>query len=91
MIEFKKQVLLQLPQEHLVYLIDKLEHSLAIIGEICVEESKQHIDSSDAVDEIRENIYQLPNLYKVEETKAFIDMKMGKITPTEYRKSIGLD
>ena len=91
MIDFKKQVLLQLPQEHLVYLIDKLEHSLAIIGEICVEESKQHIDSAEAVDEIRENIYQMPNLYKVEETKAFIDMKMGKITPIEYRELIGLD
>lgn len=91
MIEFKKQVLLQLPKEHLVYLIDKLEHSLAIIGEICVEESKQHIDSSDAVDEIRENIYQMPSLYKVDETKAFIDMKMGKITPNDYRKLIGLD
>ena len=91
MVEFKKEVLLQLPKEHLVYLIDKLEHSLAIIGEICVEESKQHIDSSDAVDEIRENIYQMPSLYKVDETKAFIDMKMGKITPNDYRKLIGLD
>lgn len=91
MVDFKKQILLQLPQEHLIYLIDKLEHSLAIIGEICVEESKQHIDSSDAVDEIRENIYQMPSLYKVDETKAFIDMKMGKITPNDYRKLIGLD
>ena len=91
MVEFKKEVLLQLPKEHLVYLIDKLEHSLAIIGEICVEESKQHIDSSDAVDEIRENIYQMPNLYKVDETKAFIDMKMGKITPEKYRKLMGFD
>ena len=91
MVNFKKQVLLQLPQEHLIYLIDKLEHSLAIIGEICVEESKQHIDSAEAVDEIRNNIYHMPSLYKVEETKAFIDMKMGKITPTEYRKLIGLD
>ena len=91
MVEFKKQVLFQLPQEHLIYLIDKLEHSLAIIGEICTEESKQHIDSAEAVDEIRENIYQMPNLYKVEETKAYIDMKMGKITPIEYRKFIGLD
>lgn len=91
MVDFKKQILLQLPQEHLIYLIDKLEHSLAIIGEICVEESKQHIDSSDAVDEIRENIYQMPSLYKADETKAFIDMKMGKITPNDYRKLIGLD
>ena len=91
MVDFKKQILLQLSQEQLVYLIDKLEHSLAIIGEICVEESKQHIDSSDAIDEIRENIYLLPSLYNLAEAKAYIDMKMGKITPIEYRKLIGLD
>lgn len=91
MVDFKKQILLQLSQEQLIYLIDKLEHSLAIISEICVEESKSHIDSSDAVDEIRENIYQLPNLYNLASTKAYLDMKMGKITSAEYRKIIGLD
>lgn len=89
--DFKKEILLKLPKEHLIYLIDKMDRSLAIIGEICVEESKKHIDSSDAVDEIRENIYQIPSLYKVDEIKAFIDMKMGKITPNDYRKLMGLD
>ena len=88
---FKKESLLKLPNEYLIYLIDKMDRSLSIIGEICVEESKMHIESNEAIDSIRNNIYQMPNLYKIEETKAFIDMELGKITPQEFRRIMGFD
>lgn len=35
----------------------KLYHSMFIIGEVCVEESKQHISSERAINKIRESIY----------------------------------
>ena len=89
--DFKKESLLKLPNEYLIYLIDKMDRSLSIIGEICVEESKMHIGSDDAIDSIRNNIYQMPNLYNIEETKAFIDMDTGKITTQEFRKMMGFD
>ena len=37
--------------------IEKFRHSMLIIGETCVEESKWHMSAEDAVKKIRENIY----------------------------------
>lgn len=86
-----KKVLKELSKEQLIYLIGQLNHSLFLIGETCVSESKLHINSDKAVDKIRGYIYDMPSLYDVTELKAFIDMKMEKISVEEYRKIIGLD
>ena len=86
-----KEVLSQLPKEQLIYLIEQLKHSQSMIGEVCVDESKQHIPSEMAVDKIREYIYDMPSLYDADKLKAHIDMKMEKITIEEYRQIIGLD
>lgn len=86
-----KEMLKQLPKEQLIYLIEQLAHSQFLIGETCVEESKQHIDSDKAVDKIRSYIYHMPNAYDVTKLKAYIDMKVGKISVSEYRKIIGLE
>ena len=85
-----KEVLNQLSKEQLIYLIEQLKHSQSMIGEVCVDESKQYIPSEIAVDKIRECIYDMPSLYDADKLKAYIDMKMEKITVEEYRKVIGL-
>lgn len=91
MTKHNKEVLNQLSKEQLIYLIEQLKHSQSMIGEACVDESKQHISSEIAVDKIREYIYDIPSLYDADKLKAYIDMEMEKITVEEYRKIIGLD
>ena len=80
MTKHDKKTLNELSKEQLIYLIEQMDHSLCLIGETCVEESKWHIDSDKAVDKIRGYIYHMPSLYDATETKAYIDMKMKKIS-----------
>ncbi len=91
MLDEEKEILNTLPKEHLIYLIERLYNSQFLIGEACVEQSKCHIDSEMAVGKIRNYIYDMPSMYDTEELKAYLDMKMNKISVEEYRKIIGLD
>jgi hypothetical protein len=91
MTRYYKETLNQLSKEQLIYLIEQLDHSQNLIGEVCVDESKMHIDSDRAVDKIRGYLYHMPSMYNVTNLKAYLDMKMGKISVSEYRKIIGLD
>lgn len=91
MTEHRKELLLSLSKEQLLYLIEQMHHSLFLICETCVDESKRHIESETAVERIRDYIYTLPSIYSKTEFEAYLDMKMGKITPLEYRKILGLD
>lgn len=91
MVRIEKECLNELSKEQLIYLIEQMERSLCIIGEVCVSESKMHIDSDKAVNKIRENIYHMPSLYDPVEVAAYIDMKLENISVDEYRKAIGLD
>ena len=89
MTKHRKELLMTLSNEQLVYLIEQMHRSLFLIGETCVAESKGHIESTDAIREIRDDIYDLPSAYDEVGLKAHIDMKMGKITPQEYCKILG--
>ena len=91
MTKHTKELLMTLSNEQLIYLIEQMNHSLFLIGETCVAESKSHIETTDAIREIRDDIYDLPSVYNEAELKAYIDMKMGKITPQEYRKLLGFE
>ena len=91
MTEQIKEILNELSKEQLIYLIEQYYHSQFLIGEVCVEESKQHISSENAVQKIRSYLYNMPNTYIVDDFKAQIDLKMGKITTDDYRKILGLD
>lgn len=91
MIEEIKEVLNALAKDQLIYLIEQYYHSEFLIGETCVEESKQHISSEQAVQNIRKYLYDMPVKYNVDDTKALIDLNMGKISVEEYRKILGLD
>ena len=86
-----KEILNELSKDQLIYLIEQFYHSQFLISEVCVEESKQHISSEQAIQEIREYLYDMPDTYNVDNFKAQIDLKMGKITVDEYRKILGLD
>ena len=85
------EILNELSKEQLIYLIDKLCESQFLIGEICVGASKSHISCDEALNQIRKSLYTLPPMYDATNTGAYIDMQMGKISVSEYRKIIGLD
>lgn len=91
MVDQLKEILNELSKEQLIYLIEQYYHSQFLIGETCVEESKQHISSEKAIKKIRNYLYDMPNTYNVDNFKAQIDLKMGKITVDEYRRTLGLD
>ena len=86
-----KETLNELSKEQLIYLIEQFYHSQFLISETCVDESKCHISSENAVQKIRSYLYNMPKTYNVTDFKAIIDMKMGKITVDEYRKILELD
>ena len=86
-----KEILNELSKDQLIYLIEQFYHSQFLISETCVDESKCHISSENAVQKIRSYLYDMPSIYNVEHFKAQIDLKMGKITVEEYRKILGLD
>ena len=86
-----KEILNELSKDQLIYLIEQHYHSQFLISEVCVEESKQHISSERAIKKIRNCLYDMPSTYNVDNFKAQIDLKMGKITVDEYRKILGLD
>lgn len=86
-----KETLNELSKDQLIYLIEQYYYSQFLIGEVCVEESKQHISSERAIKKIRNCLYDMPNIYNVDNFKTQIDLKMGKITVDEYRKILGLD
>lgn len=90
MTKHQKEILNELSKEQLIFLIEQLCRSQFLIGEVCVAESKQHIDSGDAVDEIRDCLYDMPNMNDAIELKVYLDIKMGKITVVEFRKRMGL-
>ena len=83
-----KEILMTLSKEQLIHIIDKCDHSLFLIGEVCVDESKMDISSDKAVEKIRKYIYDVPRCLDEKELKAEIDYEMGKITPKEYRQII---
>ena len=87
----EKEVLNQLSKEQLIYLIEQLNRSQFFISETCVDESKLHISSEHAVKEIRKYIYHIPWSNDAEALKAYIDMKMEKISVLEYRRILGLE
>lgn len=91
MTKYQKELLTTLSNEQLIYLIEQMHRSLFLIGETCVEESKCHIDSSDAIRKIRDYIYDMPSVYNEADLKAHIDVQMGKITPQEYLRTLGFE
>ncbi|WP_270425485.1 hypothetical protein [Blautia intestinalis] len=85
-----KKNLETLSKEQLIYIIDKFDHLYCIVSEICVSESKLHIESKEAVSKIRKQCYDIQFDVDIadENIGDYINMKLGKITPGEYRKIV---
>lgn len=83
-----KDIYKELSKDQLVYLIEQFEHSSFIIGEICVDASKDELDTYEAVRQIRKNIFHIPYIMTVESLSAWVDHERGVISNEEYRKLI---
>ena len=64
-----------------------------MVSEICVNESKQHIPSEQAIEEIRKELHNcnFPFCTSTEEFISLLDYKMSKITLGEYKERIEID
>lgn len=82
-----------LDKEQLIWLVEHLQRTQCYISETCVDESKCHLDSREAIWRIREHLWN-GNLSScignsAEEVKAYFDFEMGKISRDDYRKIVG--
>ncbi|RGF38906.1 hypothetical protein DW050_11460 [Ruminococcus sp. AF42-10] len=84
MLDCERQVMKSLSNEQLIYIIEQLLHSQGLVSTICVEESKRHINSDEAVEQIRMSLYDMP-IIDSRILPAYIDMQLGKITNEEFR------
>ena len=75
-----------LSKEHLIFLLQKYKYGMFMIGEICVNASKKEISSEDALEGIRDYIFDVPNMSTTEELLNWVDYMRGKISSKEYRK-----
>ena len=84
-----KENLENLSKEQLIYIIDQFDHLYCIISE-SVSESKLHIESKEAIKRIRERCCDIQFDVDImdEHIGDYINMKLGKITPEEFRKIV---
>lgn len=85
-----KKNLETLSKEQLIYIIDQLYYLYFGVGEICLHVSKYDMDPQEAISDIRElcNNTQYDTKFRDENFSDYINMKLGKITPAEYRKIV---
>ena len=89
-----EKILNALMKEQRIFLISQYQHMTFIILRICVDESKQHIPSEQAVEQIREELrnWDFSSFCtSIEEFISLLDYKMGKITLDEYKERVGID
>lgn len=85
-----KRNLEKLDKDQLIYIIDQLQSLYFGVGEICLHVSKYDMDPQEAISDIRElcNNTQYDTKFRDENFSDYINMKLGKITPAEYRKIV---
>lgn len=74
-----RKVLNELSKEQLIYLIEQLYNSQFLIGEVLVDESKCHINSDKAINEIRKYMYNMPSMNDAIELKTYIDLNLDYV------------
>ena len=84
MLDCERQVMQSLSKEQLIYLIEHLLRIEKRIGTYCSEVTKEHMCSDEAVFHIRARLYETPTINS-RTLPAYIDMKLSKITPEEFR------
>lgn len=85
-----KENLENMSKEQLIYIIAQYDIFYTTIGEICVSESKMHINSKEAIKKIRNKCCDIQYDVDIadEHIGDLINMKLGKITSEEYRKIV---
>lgn len=85
--EYVKENLDKLTKDDLIYLLREYDHTWFCIGEVLVDQSKQHITDEYAIDEIRGYLSEINGL-NLRSTRLDLEVKLrkGEITPEEYRK-----
>lgn len=87
--EYVKENLDKLTKDDLIYLIREYDHTWFCIGEVLVDQSKQHINNEYAIDEIRDYLSELNGLNpRSNRLDLEIKLRKGEITPDEYRKIV---
>lgn len=84
MLDCEKQVMKSLSNEQLIYIIEQLLRSQKLIRDIYSELSKERMSADEALFHIRARLYDMPTINS-ETLPVYIDMKLGKITPKEFR------
>ena len=83
-----REVYKNLSKDQLLYLVEQYHNSMFWIGETCVDESKNEIDSHTAITRIRKNIFFPPVASGSKNLSRWIDYKRGLISEENYRKII---
>lgn len=84
MLDCERQAMKSLSKEQLIYLIEHLLRIEERISTYCSEVTKEHMCSDEAVFHIRARLYDMITI-NTRTLPAYIDMKLGKITPEEFR------
>lgn len=84
MLDCERQVMKSLSNEQLIYIIEHLLRIEEQISTYCSEVIKEHMCSDEALFHIRARLYDMPTISS-ETLPSYIDMKLGKITPKEFR------
>lgn len=87
--EHVKENLDKLTRDDLIYLLRRYDHTWSCIGEVLVDQSKQHISNEYAIDEIRCYLSEINELNpRSNRLDLEIKLRKGEITPDEYRKIV---
>lgn len=81
-----KETYKNLSKDQLLYIISQYEKSIFYIGDTCISESKKEIDPRTAIENIRDNIFIVPNFYDNKNFIAWIDKERGVISQEQYDK-----
>ena len=84
-----KENLDKLTRDDLIYLLRIYKHAWVCIGEVLIDQSKQHISNEYAIDEIRGYLSELNGLNpRNDRLDLEIKLRKGEITTDEYRKIV---
>lgn len=84
-----KENLDKLTRDDLIYLLRVYNHTWVCIGEVLVDQSKQHISNEYTFEKIRNYLSELDRINpRNDKLELEIKLRKGEITPEEYRKIV---
>ena len=77
-----------LSKEQLIFLLQRYKYGMFVIREIYANASNKKISSEDALEEIRDYIFDVPDMSTTEKLSNWVDYMRGKISSKEYYRTI---